>query len=140
MPPNITPTPNTKLKQLTNAKKSAILKDSNIAFKKWGAPPAGAALFLSICKHYHRKGVVTDACQWKRNPAETHPFPCKRFCWNSTTTSVPLLWNGMRKLCRRQLMRKSCCKIAMYWKSFTLWAAVSPRKQNRRKFHAEKRI
>ena len=39
-----------------------------------------------------------------------------------------------------ELMRKSCCKIAMYWKSFTLWAAVSPRKQNRRKFHAEKRI
>ena len=67
--------PNTKLKQLTNAKKSAILKDSNIAFKKWGAPPAGAALFLSICKHYHRKGVVTDACQWKRNPAERTHFP-----------------------------------------------------------------
>ena len=43
-----TKTPNTKLKQLTNYKKSAILKDSNIAFKKWGAPPAGAALFLSF--------------------------------------------------------------------------------------------
>ena len=74
-----TKTPNTKLKQLTNAKKSAILKDSNIAFKKWGAPPVGAALFLSICKHSHRKGVVTDACQWKRNPAERTHFPASVF-------------------------------------------------------------
>ena len=39
-----------------------------------------------------------------------------------------------------EIVPKACCKIAMYWKSFTLWAAVSPRKQNRRKFHAEKRI
>ena len=71
--------PNTKLKQLTNSKKSAILKDSNIAFKKWGAPPAGAAHFLSICKHYHRKGVVTDECQWKINPAERTHFPASVF-------------------------------------------------------------